>query len=33
MFAQFFMKLPMLSSYQAKQQLTHLTLEEKLLKA
>lgn len=32
-FAQFFMELPTLSSYWAKQQLTHLTLEEKLLKA
>lgn len=32
-FAQFFMELPTLSSYRAKQQLTHLTLEEKLLKA
>lgn len=32
-FAQFFMELPTLSSCWAKQQLTHLTLEENLLKA
>lgn len=32
-FAPFFMELPTLSSYRAKQLLTHLTLEEKLLKA
>lgn len=31
-FAQFFMELPTLSSCWAKQQLTHLILEEKLLK-
>lgn len=32
-FAQFFMELPTMSPYRAKQQLTHLTLEEKLFKA